>query len=320
MSASLRSAMFLLFLWVAPLVLFAQAPPAADTFSFSAQPNKNFGSQPLLVVQKGATSYLRFNLGGLPANASVTKAVLRLYVDAVTQGGSFDAYEINTAWSEGALTASNAPPLGTSATGGHPATVAGSSSRQFILLDITGLVQKWASGANANNGLALALTGATGSFAFDSKESQLTSHEPELLVALNGAEGPQGQQGLQGLQGPQGPAGAPGPQGPVGAVGPAGPIGPQGPAGPKGTLAVKQYTSSSVVIPPFNAGPVSFGCSDPAYPTLLSGGYTSDDVGDPNFQVDQSIPVGNIWQVGVWNASSTTTYHLTITLLCGAIQ
>ncbi len=309
MAASLRSALFLPPLLMASLVAFAQAPPAADTFSFSAQPSKNFGSQPLLAVQKGATSYLRFNLGALPANASVNKAVLRLYVDAVTQNGSFDAYEIDTAWSEGGLTANNAPPLGSSATGGKPVTVAASSNGRFILLDITGLVHKWVSGGTANNGLALALTGGSGSFSFDSKESQLTSHEPELLIALNGPQGPQGQQG------------AAGPQGFIGPIGPIGPAGPQGPAGPKGTLAMKQYTSSAGAIPPFTAGALSYNCFDPAYPALLSGGYTTDDIGDPNFEVYQSIPTGNnTWQVSAWNASSTNTYHMTVTVLCGAIQ
>ncbi|MGI8772849.1 MAG: DNRLRE domain-containing protein [Acidobacteriaceae bacterium] len=320
-----RSVPFLLTLWLAPLALFAQTPPAADTFSLSAQPNKNFGSQPLLVVQKGANSYVRFNLGALPANASVNKAVLRLYVDAVQQGGSFDAYEVNTAWSEGALTAGNAPAPGSSATGGHPVTVAASSHGQFILLDITALLQNWMSGAVANNGLALALTGTSGSFAFDSKESILTSHEPELLVALNGPAGPAGPQGQQGPQGLAGAAGLQGPAGPIGAFGPVGPVGPQGqqgPAGPKGTLAVKQYTSGSESIEPFIAAAGALGCADPAYPTLLSGGYSTDNyAGDPNFEVYQSFPGGNnTWQVGFWNVSSTKTYHLTIYTLCGAIQ
>ncbi len=90
----------------APVAVLAQAPPTYDTFSYSAQPSKNFGAYPILLVEKGATSYLQFNLSAFPANASVSKAVLRLYVDSVGQAGTLDAYEIDSPWTESQLTAS----------------------------------------------------------------------------------------------------------------------------------------------------------------------------------------------------------------------
>ena len=65
------------------LLAIAQAPPAADTFVYSPLPGQNFGKYPLLLVQNGATAYIQFNLSALPANASINKAVLRLYVDSV---------------------------------------------------------------------------------------------------------------------------------------------------------------------------------------------------------------------------------------------
>ena len=194
------------------------------------------------------------------------------------------------------------------------------NNNQFILLDITQLVQSWESGAVVNNGLALALNGTVGSFSFDSKEAELTSHEPELLITLNGPagpQGPQGAQGIQGLTGPQGPAGAPGPIGPAG---PAGAQGPAGPAGPKGTLSVIMQSTAASAIGPFEAGAFLLSCTDPAHPTLLSGGYTTDSVGDPNFEVYQNYPVTfQTWQVNAWNLSSNT-YHLTVYVLCGGIQ
>lgn len=312
-----RSVLLLLSLLLAPLVVLAQAPPAADTFSFSNQPNKNFGTFPLLMVQKGATSYLKFNLAPLPANASVNKATLRLYVNSVKTAGSVDAYEIDSAWTEGGLTWQNAPTLGPSATGGNPIGVAASSNGQFILLDITELVQKWVGGEVQNNGLALALTTAQGSFAVDSKESHLTSHEPELLIDLTGPTGPQG---LQGPAGPQGPIGLTGPAGPSGPIGPVGPQGPQGPPGPKGTLAVEQETGTPAAVPPITAAQINLACPNPAFPTLISGGYSTDSIGEPNFAVYQNYPSSNgVWQVGVWNLSNTT-YHVTLYLLCGTIQ
>lgn len=310
MNVSPRSALLALPLMVS-LAAFAQAPPSADTFTTTAEPGKNFGSAPLLVVEKGTTSYLKFNLGSLPANASVAKATLRLYVDAVEQPGTFDAYEIEHPWTEGGLTASNAPGLGPSATGGHPVNISGSTNNQFILLDITSVVKQWVSGAVPNNGLGLALTTTKGVFSFDSKEAVLTSHEPELIVTLSGPAGPQGPPGQTGTQGPQGLPGPPGA---------AGPQGPAGPAGPKGTLATELETDITRDIPNSVAASIAFGCPNAAFPILLSGGYNTDAVAVPSFQVYQNFPTGNqSWQVSVWNTSGNT-YHLTVYALCGAIQ
>src|SRR5208337_2398137 len=187
----------------------------------------NYGGAVSLVLQPGSNhAYIRFDLSTLPPNASINKATLRLFVNAVTTDGSFDVYQVNTAWSENTLTFNNAPPLGVSATSGNPVAV--TKAKQFVLVDITQLVQAWANGSIVNDGIALALTSSTGNFAFDSKESTTTSHHPELEVALNGAVGPEGPQG------PQGPAGAEGATGAQGSQGPMGPIGPQGPAGVAG--------------------------------------------------------------------------------------
>lgn len=292
-------------LLIASLHVFGQAPPMADTFSFSGQPTKNFGSFPTLILEKGATDYLKFNLRQLPSNASIEKATLRLYVDAVTQSGTFDVYEIDSPWAEGGLNFQNAPALGVPVAGAGPVALTASNNAHFILIDITSLAQKWASGAVQNNGIALALTSTQGSFSFDSKESTLTSHEPELLLLLNGPPGPQGIQG---------------PAGPQGAAGPIGPQGPQGPPGPKGTLAVQQSSTLPVAVGPDEAAALSNNCPNPAFPTLLSGGYTTDAVGIADFQVYQNFPASSsAWQVGVWNLTSST-YHLTVYVLCGAIQ
>ena len=209
------TARFVLLLAVLSLPLLAQSPPSGDTFAYSQTPRINYGSAPLLAVQQGSNTYLQFNLSNLPANASITKATLRLYVDTVQRNGNFDVFELNGAWNENTLTYSNAPSLGSSATGGHSTSVSSSNLNQFVLIDITPLVQQWVSGSQQNNGVALSLTSSNGSFSFDSKESTFTSHQPELEIALSGAAGPQGPQGPQGEPGPQGPAGATGPAPPV---------------------------------------------------------------------------------------------------------
>lgn len=306
MTTSSRSILLILSLLLASVGAFSQAaPPMADTFSFSTQPNTNYGGSTMLMVGTDAKAYLKFNLGTLPTNASVNKAILRLYVDAFTQRGSFDAFEVDSPWTEIGLTAQNAPAPGPSATGGKPVTITAPNVTHFILIDITGLVQKWVSGATPNNGVVLALTTAQGSFAFDSKESQLTSHEPELEISLIGPAGPQG---------PAGPAGA------IGPIGPAGPQGPQGPAGPKGTLAVEVETNTATSVPSDTAVTLIFACPNPAFPTLLSGGYSTDAIGVSDFQVFESFPVStNTWEVGVWNLTPNA-YHLTLYLVCGAVQ
>jgi hypothetical protein len=73
----------LLLVSLAAQPLLAQAPPSADTFVSSSTAKTKYGSSIALVVGSGTTSYVRFNLAGIPAGASISKATLRLYVDAV---------------------------------------------------------------------------------------------------------------------------------------------------------------------------------------------------------------------------------------------
>jgi N-acetylneuraminic acid mutarotase len=204
-----------LFVLIPALRLIAQAPPSGDTFVSSATPKINYGPSITLVVGQGTTAYVQFNLSGIPASTSITKASLRLYVDGVAKNGSFDVYQLNNTWSENALTYSTPPPpLGASATGGHPISIIGASFNQFLVIDITSLVQGWVNRTITNNGVALALTsGSAGAFSFDSKESLLTANGPELEIAYAGGAGPQGPPGSQGIQGPPGPQGLQGIQG-----------------------------------------------------------------------------------------------------------
>src|SRR5450631_2568747 len=207
-------------LWLAllSLPLFAQAPPSADTFVSSSTAKTNYGSSIALVVGSGTTSYVRFNLAGIPAGASISKATLRLYVDAVAKNGTFDVYQLNSSWAENTLTYNTPPPpLGLSVTNGTGVSITTASWNQFLLIDITALAQGWVNGTIPNNGVALALTsGSSGSFSFDSKESLLTGNGPELEIALNSGTGPQGPLGPMGLTGAQGLQGVAGPQGAAG--------------------------------------------------------------------------------------------------------
>src|SRR5579863_4076315 len=139
-------------------VLAQQSPPSADTYVNSSSPNKNYGSSILLVVGQGSTTYMKFNLSGVPAGAPVSKAMLRLFTSAVVTGGQFDVYNLpaTPTWSERTLTYNTPPPaLGLSATGGNPITVSSASVNTFLLIDITATVQNWLANPSNNNGVAL---------------------------------------------------------------------------------------------------------------------------------------------------------------------
>src|SRR5689334_9725814 len=124
--------------------LMAQAPPSQDTFVTSAYPRVNYGAGISLLVGQGTTSYIQFNLSGLPAGTTVSKATLQLYVDAVAANGAFDVYQLNSNWAESTLTYSTPPPaLGISATGNRPTGVRTTNLNQFLLIDITPLAQAW---------------------------------------------------------------------------------------------------------------------------------------------------------------------------------
>ena len=292
----------------------AQAPPSADTFVSSIAPTKNFGSGPLLAVQSGSTSYIQFDLSGVPASATVSKATLRLYVDSYSQAGKFDVYEIDSPWSEHALNFSNAPSLGASATGGIPVSVSKSSLNQFVLVDITRLVQRWLSGNVPNNGIALALVGTTGSFGFDSKESQFTSHEPELELAYLGATGPQGPQGAPGATGPQGPQG---PSGPPGLQGPA------GPAGTNGVSGVNQVLLTGTVPNGFSALVLTTYCAVPKQ--VVIGGGCDAAFGSANVPgyfpptIFKSTPSGNSY-VCAFNGGSGINMPVAAVAVCANAQ
>jgi hypothetical protein len=61
------------------------------------------------------------------------------------------------------------------------------SSSNFISVDVTAWVKAWLSGTLANEGFEIepGATSSTLGLAFDSKESNLTSHEPRLEISLS---------------------------------------------------------------------------------------------------------------------------------------
>lgn len=177
----------------------AQIPVTDDAFTSSEAPNANYGTSLGLIVQSPAGAganlaytYVKFDLSALPPNVTATnlsKANLRLYVDFVVSPGTFDVYLAGAPWSEGALTASNAPGVVGAPLNQSPISV--TRALKYIDIDVTAA---FGNGA-PSNGLVLAPTKGSNIFvSFDSKENPLTAHDPQLSVAVNDASSAQLQQ------------------------------------------------------------------------------------------------------------------------------
>jgi Chaperone of endosialidase len=168
---------------------YAQLTPSADAYTNSALPTTNYGAATLLYVENATatqTAYIQFNLSSIPSGytgAGITKATLKLYVNAVTTAGSFNVDYVNGAWAEKTITANLAPALGTTIAASVPLTTA--SKNQYILIDITAAVQAWLNGSQPNDGIALVGNSPLNAN-FDSKESTSTSHAAELDMVFVG--------------------------------------------------------------------------------------------------------------------------------------
>jgi hypothetical protein len=235
-----------------------------DAYVNSAHPTTNYGNLSNLYVNSNGTTLIQFDLSALPAGTTASQigaASLKLYVNRINTSGLVNIAPVSSAWSESSVTFAAMPTPGSTVASFTPAV-----AQQFIVVDVTSLVQSWLNGT-ANNGIALTTT--SGDVVFDSKENDETSHVAHLDITVvsqgpagatgpqgpagpqgatgttgaqgpagpqgatgtTGAQGPAGPQGNPGTTGAQGPAGSQGPTGPTGATGPAGPTGPQGPVG-----------------------------------------------------------------------------------------
>ena len=196
----------------------------------------NYGAGMDLRIFKGngriGRTFLKFSLATLPPGtlaSDVAQARLRFWVNGnSTVAGSITLTPVTTAWDEYILKDNTTGTL----TYGLPklADLSVTSVGNFISVDVTSWVKAWVGGTLVNEGIEIEASAATSTLnlAFDSKESNQTSHEPRLEISLSrtGPLGPIGPIGPQGIAGPLGPPGAPG------VVGPAGPGTPVSPAPP----------------------------------------------------------------------------------------
>jgi trimeric autotransporter adhesin len=174
------------------LSAFAQITPSDDSYTLTSTPTINFGAKNTLEVESaGATTFVRFDLSGIPptvTGAMVAKATLKIYVSTVTTAGSFNVDLVTSPWTESTITANNTPTLGSAIVSAVPVTTA--DKNKYVLVDVTAAAVGWLNGT-ANDGIAIVPDGAV-SFALNSKETTTTSHPAELDIVLTGPAGPPG--------------------------------------------------------------------------------------------------------------------------------
>ncbi len=173
----------LMLVLLAATVAHAQLTPIGDAYTNTADPTTNYGAKTLLDVESASqTTYIQFNLESIPAGyTGVTKATLKLYVNAVTTAGSFNVDYVTGTWTESTITSSLAPALGSTIAASIPLVTA--DKNQYILIDVTPAVQAWLNGSQANDGIALGGNSPLNA-SFDSKENTTTSHPPELDIVF----------------------------------------------------------------------------------------------------------------------------------------
>ncbi len=194
---------------------FAQSAPLTGDSYVSPGNGGNYGASQAIVVG-GAGNFqglMQFDLSGLVAGGTVSKATLILFTRAVTAGGTLNVSTAVGSWSESSVSGVSGVTAGTTIASG----VAVSTQSTFISVDVTSAVTGWYASPSTNKGFVLTPGGGINA-AFDSKESSTTSHQAQLLVTLSLG----GVAGATGATGPAGPAGPAGATGATGATGPAG--------------------------------------------------------------------------------------------------
>lgn len=184
-----------------PGLLLAQSALTDDaqTSGTHRDEDKNFGARANLTVSSLNNAYIKFKLSStLPPGtrgADVARATVKLYIGDIARAGKIDIYQVNGGWSESAITFDNSPARGSLLA--TTTQIEEDKKDDFLVIDVTPAVQQWlgddGQGTHGapNHGLVLvahpidATTPAVANITFDSKENPQTSHEPQLLIAMN---------------------------------------------------------------------------------------------------------------------------------------
>ena len=199
-----------------PALARAQAPVTDDTYAQNGTSGNNGTNVHLVVASPNTNAYIRFSLAEIPSTlngSSVEKATLRLFVNdvAITAGNFYICrLEANQVWTEDTLTGLNHPGCDLT-TPAIEAAVPSGAHQDYLLVDITPIVQYWLNNSGTNNGIGIwssnpsTSVGTGVNVTFDAKEDTDTSHDPQMDIVLTTG-------GSAGATGPTGPTGATGAQ------------------------------------------------------------------------------------------------------------
>ena len=148
-----------------PICYFPNFFPSVDTTVSSGSPNSAFGAATQLNAGYDGTGYwrtlVRFDLTSIPQNSYVEDTDLQLYKSAsggsngaTTVGVMNEAFSGSSTWNSLGCVV-NSLPAGFSTTLGSVAGQASGTWNDFWLASVAHAVQRWVSGAQANDGFVL---------------------------------------------------------------------------------------------------------------------------------------------------------------------
>lgn len=152
--------------------------PVADTWIYSEDPSRNYGSesymrvgyQPLPGIGHDARKYslVRFDLSKIPPVSLINKAKFYVYLEETggAQSVEIGLLRVTSSWAEQKVTWDNQRP---SMDGVYAASDVG-TTRQYYTWDVTSLVQEWVNSTYPNCGLALWSGGTTYDRVFHTRE------------------------------------------------------------------------------------------------------------------------------------------------------
>ena len=172
---------------LAPTV--ATLTSVADTSIYSAAPAGNYGTLIRLYCGnypdgKIRRALIRFDLSRIPATATVNRATLSLYLDAVYKGSdNYRVHRATQAWGELKATWANANGIA-SPSASATKTISPSMQGQPVTFTVTSLAQDWVKTPKGNYGLVLrGSEGATRRGLVCYSREQLTPRfRPQLTV------------------------------------------------------------------------------------------------------------------------------------------
>ncbi|HEY7168824.1 MAG TPA: DUF4347 domain-containing protein, partial [Candidatus Binatia bacterium] len=194
----------------------ASVQASQDTYIKLKAPDdtKNFGASSHLIVDRESAdlqrALLEFDLSGIPANATINSAVLKMQSTQIGGALNINVYEVLQSWSEGTASGTadtanwdqRSAGVNWTTAGGTfdptPVATLNTSSLGQHTWDITSLVQAWVNGTKTNNGIMVASPdgGGNRTVTYDSREGTtkpvlVIDYTPTNLAPVNTVPGAQ---------------------------------------------------------------------------------------------------------------------------------